>query len=53
MQKLTREEAWNLLCTYNEKPALRRHALAVEAAMRHFAQLENEDVETSTCRTNW
>lgn len=45
MQKLTREEAWNLLCTYNEKPALRRHALAVEAAMRHFAQLENEDVE--------
>jgi putative nucleotidyltransferase with HDIG domain len=30
----TREDAWNLLCEYTKTEGLRRHALAVEAAMR-------------------
>ncbi|CDM64221.1 HDIG domain-containing metalloprotein [Pyrinomonas methylaliphatogenes] len=32
-----REEAWRLLCEYTKNEALRRHALAVEAAMRACA----------------
>src|SRR4030095_15394681 len=31
-----RDQAWNLLCRYTEKEALRKHALAVEAAMRSY-----------------
>lgn len=30
----TREDAWNLLCEYTKGDSLRKHALAVEAAMR-------------------
>lgn len=42
----TREEAWNLLNKYNSNVSLIRHALAVEAVMRHFAGLyAPEDVE--------
>ncbi len=41
----TRDEAWQLLCRYTETEALRRHALQVEAAMRHFATLFDEDPE--------
>ena len=41
----SREEAWDLLCRYTEKEALRKHALAVEAAMRHYARLWGEDEE--------
>ena len=33
----TREEAWELLCEYTKGKSLRRHALAVEAAMRAAA----------------
>lgn len=40
-----REQAWDLLCRYNETPALRRHALAVEAVMRHYAAMMGEDVD--------
>ena len=29
-----RSEAWELLCEYTEGDSLRKHALAVEAAMR-------------------
>lgn len=43
---MTREEAWQLLCEYTESDSLRKHGLAVEAAMRHYASLRNEDVET-------
>lgn len=43
MKKLTRDEAWNLLTEYNQKPELLKHALAVEAVMRHFARLNGED----------
>lgn len=35
----TREQAWELLCRYNESDSLRKHALAVEGVMRHFAKL--------------
>lgn len=44
-KKLSREEAWNLLTEYTKTPALRKHALAVEAAMRRFAALSGEDSE--------
>ena len=42
---MTREEAWNLLCEYTENDSLRKHALAVEAAMRHYARHFGEDEE--------
>ncbi len=42
---ITREKAWELLTTYTKTDALQKHALAVEAVMRHFAQKEDEDVE--------
>ncbi len=41
----TREEAWNLLCEWTQSPNLRKHALAVEAAMRAYARHFNEDEE--------
>ena len=34
----SRESAWSLLTEYTEKPGLRGHALAVEAAMRAYAR---------------
>ncbi|SCN24713.1 putative hydrolase (HD superfamily) [Clostridium sp. N3C] len=39
----TREEALELLKKYNKSESLITHGLAVEAAMRHFAGLYNED----------
>lgn len=44
-QTLKREEAWELLTEYTKTPALRKHALAVEAVMRHFARLRGEEEE--------
>jgi len=44
-KELTRDEAWQLLTEYTETTSLRKHALTVEAVMRHFAALEGEDVE--------
>jgi len=42
----TRAEAFELLKKYNSNESLIRHALAVEAVMRHFAELMGEpDVE--------
>ncbi|HRS29629.1 MAG TPA: HDIG domain-containing protein, partial [Phycisphaerae bacterium] len=40
---MTRDEAWNLLCEYTQNDSLRKHALAVEAAMRHYARHFGED----------
>ncbi|MDI6604005.1 MAG: HDIG domain-containing protein [Thermoanaerobacteraceae bacterium] len=40
-----REDAYNLLRKYNKNESLIHHALAVEAVMRHFAELFNEDKE--------
>ena len=34
-----RDAAWDLLCEFTKSEALRKHGLAVEAAMRHFARL--------------
>jgi len=41
----TRQEAYELLCEYNKSESLIKHALAVEAVMRHFAELLGEDPE--------
>lgn len=41
----TRDEAWTLLTRYTESPALRAHALAVEAVMRELAHRYDEDPE--------
>jgi putative nucleotidyltransferase with HDIG domain len=43
---MTREEAWAILTEHTTGESLRKHALAVEAAMRHFARKAGEDEET-------
>ncbi|MEL7434788.1 MAG: HD domain-containing protein [Chloroflexota bacterium] len=42
---LTREEAWNIVTEFTESETLRRHMLAVESAMRHYAPQYNGDPE--------
>ena len=44
-----RAAAWELVCRHTESPSLRRHMLAVEAAMRHVARLRGEDEELWGC----
>ena len=41
----TRDEAWKLLTTHTESESLLRHAISVEAVMRHFARTYGEDEE--------
>jgi len=41
----TRAEAWALLTTYTAGEGLIKHALAVESAMRYYAERFSEDVE--------
>jgi len=43
---MTRDEAWELLCEHTKGDSLRKHGLAVEAAMRHFARKLDENEET-------
>ena len=42
---MTREESWELLCKWTESDSLRKHMLAVEAAMRAYARKFGEDEE--------
>jgi putative nucleotidyltransferase with HDIG domain len=42
---LNREESWKLLCEWTESESLRKHMLAVEAAMRAYARKFGEDEE--------
>jgi putative nucleotidyltransferase with HDIG domain len=41
----TREDALNLLKEFNQSESLIKHALSVEAVMRHFARRRGEDEE--------
>lgn len=43
---MTRDEAWALLCEHTKSDSLRKHGLAVEAAMRRLARRFGGDEET-------
>src|SRR5437879_4532199 len=43
---MTRDEAWNLLNEHTKSESLIKHALAVEAAARHYAAHFGENVES-------
>jgi len=45
MSEPTRDQAWQLFCEWTESDSLRKHALAVEAAMRAYARIWDEDEE--------
>ena len=45
MTMLSRDAAWALLTEYTQSESLRKHALAVEAAVRGYARLLGEDEE--------
>jgi putative nucleotidyltransferase with HDIG domain len=42
---MDRNAAWDLLCEYTQSEGLRKHGLAVEAVMRHFAREHSEDAD--------
>ncbi len=42
---MNRDEAWQLLTEYTSSDSLRKHALAVEAAVRGYARIFGEDQE--------
>lgn len=42
---ISRSDAWELVCEWTESDSLRRHMLAVEAAMRAYAPRFDGDVE--------
>jgi putative nucleotidyltransferase with HDIG domain len=44
-ERPTREEAFSILCRYNQTDGLLKHALAVEAVMRYMARKKGEDEE--------
>jgi putative nucleotidyltransferase with HDIG domain len=44
-KEFSREQAWDLLCEWTQSDSLRRHMLAVEAAMRAYAPRFDGDVD--------
>ena len=42
----TREDAWQLVCEWTESDSLRKHMLAVEAAVRAYGRMFGADEET-------
>ena len=42
---MNRQQVWDLVCEYTQSPQLRRHMLAVEAAMRGYARYFDQDEE--------
>jgi putative nucleotidyltransferase with HDIG domain len=42
---ISRDEAWNLFCEWTQSDSLRKHVLAVEAALRAYARRFGEDEE--------
>ncbi len=42
-RRIDRREAWELLCEYTQTDGLRKHGLAVETVMRHFARKHGQD----------
>src|SRR4051794_24140496 len=42
---ISRDEAWSLFCEWTESESLRKHVLAVEAAMRAYARQAGADEE--------
>ncbi|HTI32054.1 MAG TPA: HDIG domain-containing protein [Miltoncostaea sp.] len=49
MSDVTRDRAWATLTRYTTSGPLLRHALAVEASVRHYARLRGEDEEFWGC----
>jgi putative nucleotidyltransferase with HDIG domain len=47
--EVTRERAWATLTQYTTSQSLLRHALAVEASVRHYARLLGDDEEAWGC----
>lgn len=43
---MNRDDAWNLVCEYTQSDSLRKHMLAVEAAVRAYARKWGDDEET-------
>ena len=43
--RISRDEAWSLLCDWVSSDSLRRHCLAVEAAMVAYAERDGHDAE--------
>ena len=43
---IDRQAAWDLLCEFTQTDGLRKHGLAVETVMRHFARINGADEES-------
>lgn len=48
-KKLSREKAWELLTEYTKTPALRKHALAVEAVMASISSIRQKVTSGKFC----